>query len=154
MKPSSEFIQAVQSRGIVFAASLIKQGANIQLKDKEGNSALHLAARNGDFDMVKMLVGNGADVLARNNQDKTPIGMVSPSKGDGIALTDDSFNRMLNKPAQDDLERLDAALLAYLMQQERLTSADREQKSQAMSEKVKKNQTHLKNRSVGSKFRL
>jgi len=44
---------------------------------KNGNTALHIAAQNGHFDMCKMLVANGADVDAQNAGGNTPLHMVT-----------------------------------------------------------------------------
>jgi len=39
----------------------IEKGGNAAFKDKAGASALTLAARNGHFDCVKLLLNKGAD---------------------------------------------------------------------------------------------
>lgn len=45
----------------------IQQKANINFKDSEGTTALMFAANNDHFPIVKYLVDNNADVLAKNN---------------------------------------------------------------------------------------
>lgn len=154
MNLSTEFVQAVKLKDLAAAAFMIKQGADIHLRVKDGNTVLHLATGNGDLDMVKMLVGNGADVLAQNSQGKTPREMARPFKQGGAVLTDDSFNRMLGSPTQDDLERKHAALLDYLVQQELLSITDMEQKTRGTAEKTRQNLIHLKNQSDKNRFKL
>ena len=40
--------------------------------DKDGNTALHLAAIRGDKDLAELLVKNGADILAKNKKGNSP----------------------------------------------------------------------------------
>jgi ankyrin repeat protein len=55
---------------------LLSQGANVNASSDGGpHTALHSAAWNGDLEMVKLLVGAGADVSARDAEhDNTPAG--------------------------------------------------------------------------------
>ena len=46
---------------------------NVAERDKDGNTALHLAAGAGDQDIVMMLVALDADVNARNRRGETPL---------------------------------------------------------------------------------
>ncbi|MBQ9338601.1 MAG: ankyrin repeat domain-containing protein, partial [Lentisphaeria bacterium] len=46
---------------------------NVSERDKDGNTALHLAAGAGDQDIVMMLVALDADVNARNRRGETPL---------------------------------------------------------------------------------
>lgn len=50
---------------------VLKYGVDVNLKDVQGNTALHHAARNGNLDMVKVLVERGCSVLAKNNSNQT-----------------------------------------------------------------------------------
>jgi ankyrin repeat protein len=47
----------------------------INLQDKNGDTALHLAATNNNFNVVKQLIDYGADVFLKNNDGKTPLHM-------------------------------------------------------------------------------
>ena len=50
---------------------LLKQGANVNIKTKDGFTPLCIAANKGDKEIVKLLLANGADV---NTKDKyTPL---------------------------------------------------------------------------------
>jgi len=42
--------------------NLIKKGADVNVKDEDGWTPLHLACYNGRFDVAKLLIENGADV--------------------------------------------------------------------------------------------
>ncbi|MFP3030623.1 MAG: ankyrin repeat domain-containing protein [Wolbachia sp.] len=53
--------------------ALIKNGANIEVEDKEKNTPLHRAAKNGYIDIVNTLIGNGADVNKVTIYGRTPL---------------------------------------------------------------------------------
>ena len=46
---------------------LLDSGANVAVKDRQGNTPLHIAAELGDVDNVKMLLAKGADPNAKTN---------------------------------------------------------------------------------------
>jgi len=56
---------------------LLKKGANVNLKDSEGNTALHLVFKNKPVEVQKeyinLLLSNGAEINSRNNSGMTPI---------------------------------------------------------------------------------
>ena len=45
---------------------LLELGADIDAKDNRQETPLHLAARNGHFEVVKMLLENGANITGEN----------------------------------------------------------------------------------------
>ncbi len=57
----------------VVASLLIDHGCNIHLKDNNGQTALHYAARNGDLSIIKKLLENKADIHDTDIHYKTPI---------------------------------------------------------------------------------
>jgi Ankyrin repeat len=58
---------------------LLRIGIPLQSQDKQGNSALHLAAKSGNMAVAKALVESGADVNARNKHNRTPKMVVRSS---------------------------------------------------------------------------
>ena len=63
------YFNAAKEGDIKSVKELLKKGAKVNEKDRNGATALRLAAENGHIDMVKLLVSNGADVNVRNSQD-------------------------------------------------------------------------------------
>ena len=59
---------------------LVKIGIPLQAQDNQGNSALHLAAKAGNIEVAKALVAAGAQVNARNKNNRTPKMVVRLSK--------------------------------------------------------------------------
>ena len=51
--------------------SLVKAGANVNISDRYGNTPLHLAAQRGDRTIAALLIANGADVFAKNDDGKS-----------------------------------------------------------------------------------
>lgn len=50
----------------IFSFSLLPsspKGSRVDVEDKEGNAALHIAARHGHASVVKTLVSNGANMF-------------------------------------------------------------------------------------------
>ena len=56
---------------------LCKGGADIKQKDKDGETALFKAARNGFADCLQTLVDAKADLNERNKKDETPLMLAS-----------------------------------------------------------------------------
>jgi ankyrin repeat protein len=67
--------------------ALVRSGADIELRDKDGNTALHLATREGFMANVRLLLDQGAKLNVRNKQGLTPLGVLtmSPNGDDGIS---------------------------------------------------------------------
>ncbi len=62
--------------GISDMQALLKTG-NINAKSNDGKTALHLASRNGDTEMAKVLIAAGADVNAKDIYDWTALHQAS-----------------------------------------------------------------------------
>jgi ankyrin repeat protein len=56
-----------------FVEWLFAQGANVNLQDKEGKTALHIAAREGTATFVQALLEQKADVDIKDNQGNTAL---------------------------------------------------------------------------------
>ena len=55
------------------AKCLYKNGCNLNLQSDYGDTAAHMAARNGHGKMVQLLANWGADLKIRNREGKTPV---------------------------------------------------------------------------------
>lgn len=55
------------------AKILVQNDANVNLQNKEGNTALHVAVEKRQLKIVEILVQNLADIDIRNNNDWTPF---------------------------------------------------------------------------------
>jgi hypothetical protein len=62
---------------------LIATGAPVNVSNARGETALMMAARNGDLGMLQALLSRGADVTARDNQGRTVIDWAEPSPSTG-----------------------------------------------------------------------
>ena len=72
--PSAEtFLTEVKVGNRDKVEMLIKDGVDIEVKDKDGYTALLIAAEMGNIEMVKVLLENGADVNARDIDKHTAL---------------------------------------------------------------------------------
>lgn len=55
------------------AKLLMKKGANLEGKDKFGNTSLHYTAKNGYKKIIAILIAQNVDVNAKNNAGETPL---------------------------------------------------------------------------------
>jgi ankyrin repeat protein len=58
------------------ARLLINSGSPLDIKNIDGETALHIAARNGYIDMVNLLISNGASKNIYNSNNDTPYDLV------------------------------------------------------------------------------
>ncbi|MFP3020595.1 MAG: ankyrin repeat domain-containing protein [Wolbachia sp.] len=79
---------------------LIAKGANIDTKDKDGNTLLYSAAEMGDLDRIKFLLDNGANIETENGEyQATPLhGAVENYRLDAVKLL---LSRGANVNAED-----------------------------------------------------
>jgi ankyrin repeat protein len=94
------------------ASILIENGADINIKNKEGNTALIYAAENKNSDLAKILIENGADINIKNKEGKTAL---------AIASNDTEFygkliHEVANKITKDKTERSTTFLIPSLTQ--------------------------------------
>jgi len=72
----STWLHQTAGRGLVDDTCTLLQKLNnkqVNRKDDGGRTALHRAAENGHFEVVKLLLDKEADVNAMNNHDDTPL---------------------------------------------------------------------------------
>ncbi|MEJ2461327.1 MAG: ankyrin repeat domain-containing protein [Candidatus Thiodiazotropha sp.] len=70
--------------------SLLRLGADIESLNPEGRTALHLACLAGHFHLVKLLICEGANVNAIDNEGHTPIFMAVEGSNSSINLLVDA----------------------------------------------------------------
>jgi ankyrin repeat protein len=67
------FFDAVKTGNREIVAMSIKEGFNVNAKDKDGYTALLIAAEKGDLEMAHLLVEKGADVNAKDKDGYTAL---------------------------------------------------------------------------------
>ncbi len=60
--------------------ALLKYGADVNIQDRKGNTALHMAARAGSRTLAEVLLKAGADPTLRNSAKRTPLGEATIKK--------------------------------------------------------------------------
>ncbi len=65
--------QAIENDQIDMAKYLVDKGADLNLTDTKGNTALHIATENNQTDMVKYLTDKGAKLNITNAQKQIPL---------------------------------------------------------------------------------
>ena len=65
-EPNTDLLESASIGNLDGVKKALSEQAYINVKDREGTNALMFAANNNHFEVVKFLVDNKADVLARN----------------------------------------------------------------------------------------
>ena len=68
-----ELIEAIEKGNIEAVKQHLAADADVNAKDEEGLTPLHLAASWGHKEVAELLIANGADVNAKDNQGRTPL---------------------------------------------------------------------------------
>uniref|UniRef100_A0A0G4F022 Uncharacterized protein n=1 Tax=Chromera velia CCMP2878 TaxID=1169474 RepID=A0A0G4F022_9ALVE len=71
----SPLMLAVEYGHMTIARMLLDAAAEVNRQDRDGNTALHYAAKKGDAEMASFLLKRNANVRIENNDNKTPIGI-------------------------------------------------------------------------------
>ena len=75
-KPTS-ILDAVDLRNIEAVKQYITAGTDVNTKDEDGRTALHLAAYNGHTEIAKLLLANNADVNVMDAVGQTPLNIAA-----------------------------------------------------------------------------
>lgn len=67
--------------------SLLAEDVNVEIRDEDGLTLLHYAAKNNHREMVKILIEHGCDIDSPNNQGDTPLLMTVKAGNQKIAET-------------------------------------------------------------------
>ena len=78
------------------AELLLQHGANINGRNRDGNTALHLAVFLGRAEMAELLIKNGADVNAKNDDGAIPVDLLA---------TPWKMTKLLSRPLGIELEQ-------------------------------------------------
>ena len=69
-----------------FAPHSVQQRARINIQDRDGKTALHLAAESRNFEAAKSLLSQGADILAKDKYGKNPVHVAADSGAKAVLL--------------------------------------------------------------------
>lgn len=72
---NSALMKAVLMSNLLIFTAILKAGANVNIQNKNLNSALHLCMELGEFQMVTLLIEHKADPLLKAKDDETPLGI-------------------------------------------------------------------------------
>ena len=75
-----------QQQQLLSASFLLKQGVDVNVQDKEGDTALHYSVLEASADAVQFLVENGADIHIRNHSGQLPLHYIGRCKADKNVL--------------------------------------------------------------------
>ena len=70
---NNELLGAASSGDTAAAARLLAQGADVDAKNNQGDTALLLAAKAGKIDTARLLVEKGANIEAKNDEGETAL---------------------------------------------------------------------------------
>ena len=72
---ATELHDAVHALDAARTKALLEAGAEIDARDAKGDTAMHIAARNGRLSMIRLLLGYNPDLYIENAKGYTPLGV-------------------------------------------------------------------------------
>jgi ankyrin repeat protein len=90
---------AAQENRPAIARALIARGDDIQVRDEDGDSPLHLAVWKDSLDVIRLLIKNDADIDARNDAGDTPLVY---AYADGDCVSPDIAHLLIEHGANTD----------------------------------------------------
>ena len=78
---NNELIDIAEYGNLEIVKNLIKQGADINAKDDDGNTVLMWSSREGHLDIVKFLIDKGADIEIKNSNGESALMINAKSTG-------------------------------------------------------------------------
>jgi len=105
LEKMAESIPAGQEQIVV--EYLVSHGAEVNVRNDNRMTPLHLASLSGDLSSAQVLIKNGADVNARNNENSTPLHLAtSPHRGEmaELLLNNGADLKAVNKKGRTPLE--------------------------------------------------
>jgi ankyrin repeat protein len=103
-KPTKSLYQAVFDGDIEQAKLNISQGANVNEKNRDGQTLLHVALSYGHTSIAKLLIDEGADIDAIDRSERTPLHLAA-FKGNTEAIDLLTSKEGLNIDAKDSQNR-------------------------------------------------
>ena len=85
--PSPKLHSAVLRGNIDHLKTLLKEGANVNVPNSAGNTALHWAVKLDEKKIIQLLMNHGADLTIKNHANQTPCDVAS----------EDTLNDILNR---------------------------------------------------------
>jgi hypothetical protein len=76
----NDLVSAVWMGDLQAALQLLNDGKDPNARDKDGNTALMIAAKRGDLDMARLLLLNGADASAARPDGPTPLALAESNE--------------------------------------------------------------------------
>lgn len=75
-----QFFAALETLDVKAVSELLQTGMGMKSRNTQGQTPLHVAAANDNLEMVEFLVLNGAELLAVDNNNKTPLDLAKNEK--------------------------------------------------------------------------
>lgn len=93
---------------------LINTGFNINIKDKNGQTALHVAVEHGNLEIVRFLLNKGAKVNVKDKSKRTSLAMIFTSFEDDVNIINEIFRLLVLNGADVDVRDSDGETLLML----------------------------------------